>query len=49
MVLAYLIAERERLMTDADERIATVNDRTILAAADVVRQCLEMRGGMIDG
>lgn len=48
-VLSYLIAERERLMKDADERIATVNDRTILAVADVVRQCQEIRGLGADG
>ena len=48
-VLAYLISERERLMTETDERIATVNDRTILAVAEVVRQVREMRGEVIDG
>ena len=48
-VLAHLISERERLMTETDERIATVNDRTILAVAEVVRQVHEMRGEVIDG
>lgn len=38
-VLTYLIAERERLMHDTDGRIAAINDRTILAVAEVVRQC----------
>jgi integrase len=38
-VLLYLIAERERLMHDTDGRIAAINDRTILAVAEVVRQC----------
>ena len=38
-VLSYLIAERARLVSDADDRIASVNDRTILAVAEVVRQC----------
>ena len=47
-VLAHLISERERLMTETDERIATVNDRTILAVAEVVRQVREMRGEIID-
>lgn len=47
-VLAHLIAERERLMTETDERVATVNDRTILAVAEVVRQVREMRGEIID-
>jgi integrase len=48
-VLAYLIAERERLVVEADARIATVNDRTILAVAEVVRQVREMRGEATDG
>ncbi len=48
-VLAYLIAERERLVVEADARIATVNDRTILAVAEVVRQVREMRGEAADG
>lgn len=48
-VLAYLLAERERLVTEADSRIATVNDRTILAVAEVVRQVREIRGGVADG
>ncbi len=42
-VLDYLIAERERLMVDCDSRIASINDRTILAVAEVVRRCAEMR------
>lgn len=42
-VLAYLIAERERLMTEADVRIATINDRTILAVAEVVKRVREVR------
>ena len=48
-VLAYLIAERERLMGETDERIATINDRTILAVAEVVRRVREMRGEVVDG
>ena len=48
-VLAYLLAERERLVVEADARIATVNDRTILAVAEVVRQVREMRGEAADG
>lgn len=48
-VLTYLIAERGRLTKDADERIATINDRTILAVADVLRQCREMQGRAVDG
>jgi len=42
-VLAYLIAERERLMVGTDSRIAAINDRTILAVAQVVQQCKSIR------
>lgn len=42
-VLDYLLAERERLLQVADERIASINDRTILAVTDVVMQCKQMR------
>ena len=48
-VLAHLIAERERLMKETDERIATVNDRTILAVAEVVRRVREIRREIVDG
>lgn len=41
-VLDYLIAERERLLKVCDTRIASVNDRTILAVAEVVRRCEEI-------
>lgn len=44
-VLAYLIAERERLIVGTDSRIAAVNDRTILAVAQVVKQCQDLRAG----
>jgi len=37
-ILEYLVAERDRLMS-IDVRIATVNDRTILAVAQVVDMC----------
>lgn len=47
-VLEYLITERERLMVETDSRIATVNDRTIFAVAEVVKQVQEMRGKTID-
>jgi len=43
-VLEFLIAERDRLLVQADKRVASINDRTILAVADVVRRCAEMRG-----
>lgn len=38
-VLGHLLTERERLRVDTDPRIASVNDRTILAVAQVVKQC----------
>ncbi len=38
-VLDHLVGERERLLATADARIASVNDRTILAVAHVVTQC----------
>jgi integrase len=39
-VLKALIAERERVLAETNEaRIASVNDRTILACAEVVRMC----------
>ena len=44
-VLEYLIGERARLASRADLRIASVNDRTILAVAEVVRQCEVIRSG----
>ena len=51
-VLSFLIAERERLLTSADVRIASINDRTILAVAEVIRRCNEIRNakrGASDG
>jgi integrase len=42
--LESLIAEREDLLQNADQRIASVNDRTILAVAEVVRQCAAAMG-----
>lgn len=41
-VLDYLVAERDRLM-QADKRIAAINDRTILAVAQVVEMCVKQR------
>ncbi|MPR12868.1 site-specific integrase [Microvirga tunisiensis] len=38
-LLELLITEREEQLQLADRRIATVNDRTILAVADVVNRC----------
>lgn len=45
-VLNHLISERERLMVASDSRIASINDRTILAVAEVVRRCDEIKGQM---
>lgn len=38
-LLDSLLKEREELLEQADHRIASVNDRTILAIADVVNRC----------
>ena len=39
-ILKSLIADRERVLAESDDaRIASVNDRTILACAEVVRMC----------
>ena len=48
-VLDYLIGERDRLAAQTDLRIASVNDRTILAVAEVVRLCEARRSGAADG
>jgi integrase len=45
-VLNHLVSERERLMMATDARIASINDRTILAVAEVVRRCEEIRSEM---
>jgi integrase len=41
-VLQHLIHERERLLKVSDKRIASVNDRTILAVAAVIQKCAEI-------
>ncbi|MGU2252201.1 site-specific integrase [Pseudomonas aeruginosa] len=41
-VLEYLIAERERILANSNMRIASINDRTILAVAEVVIRCKKM-------
>lgn len=38
-VLQHLISERERLVKQSDLRIASINDRTILAVAEVIKLC----------
>lgn len=47
-VLEYLLIERKRLSAEVDARIATVNDRTILAVAEVVQLARERREEMKD-
>lgn len=46
VILNHLITERERLMVFGDSRIASINDRTILAVAEVVRRCEEIKSEM---
>lgn len=41
-VLMYLLNERERLMKITDYRIASINDRTIFAVAQVVQACRQL-------
>ena len=42
-VLAYLLDRREKLLETTDERMASVNDLAILAVAEVVRRCDEVK------
>lgn len=42
-VLSYLISKRDHLMVASDLRIASINDRTILAVAEVIRRCEEIK------
>lgn len=41
-VLNHLLSERERLKASTDQRIASINDRTIFAVEQVVKQCREI-------
>ena len=47
-VLDHLITEREKLLKKADATIASVNDRTILAVAEVVRR-VNIQHGRVNG
>ena len=38
-VMVFLLADRERLLETADITIASINDRTILAVAEVIQLC----------
>ncbi|MNW06545.1 hypothetical protein D3C71_2029730 [compost metagenome] len=42
-MLAYLLDRREKLLATTDERMASVNDLAILAVAEVVRRCDEVK------
>jgi hypothetical protein len=42
-LLARLIAERDRLSSTTDQRIASINDRTVLAVAEVVQLCQQAK------
>lgn len=42
-VLTFMLDDRERLMKETDARIASVNDRTIYAVAQVVLLCSEIK------
>jgi hypothetical protein len=48
-VLDSLIGERDRLAAKNDLRVASVNDRTILAVAEVVRLCEARRRSKANG
>lgn len=43
VVLEYLLKERERLLEVTDYRIASVNDKTIMAVAQIVKACQEYK------
>lgn len=42
-VLDYLLAERERKIAQSDLRIASINDRAILAVAEVIKKCQQLK------
>lgn len=42
-VLNHLIERREKLLVQSDQRMASVNDRTILAVAAVVQKCANIK------
>lgn len=42
-VLSHLIDRREKLLKTSDKRIASINDRTILAVAAVIQRCSEIK------
>lgn len=50
-VLKHLIDKRDQLLQTTDQRIASINDRTIFAVAQVVQMCQEQKdkGGSSNG
>lgn len=48
-VLNHLIEKREQLLKSSDKRIASINDRTILAVAAVVQRCNELKANSLRG
>jgi hypothetical protein len=44
-VLEFLLAQRDEMLSLSDKRIAAINDRTILAVAEVVLRCWEIKTG----
>lgn len=51
-VLNHLVDRRERLLAQSDQRMASVNDRTILAVAAVIQRCSDIKRetqGLIHG
>lgn len=47
-VLQHLLRERERLLEVTDYRIASVNDKTIMAVAQIVKACMEYKDNNIE-
>ena len=42
-VLNHLIERREKLLVQSDQRMASINDRTILAVAAVIQKCTDIK------
>jgi integrase len=42
-VLSHLLEKRDQLLETTDQRMASINDRTILAVAQVIQMCQEAR------
>jgi integrase len=48
-VLTQLLEKREQLLVTTDKRIAAVNDRTILAVAEVIQLCRDAKEDVVNG